>query len=104
MVRFPAILLQTFLAVIELTPKHNEDGPNTPKIWVAYSRGNINLKNSWGEDIGASLLSAGPVLYPNEQERTKKLVTRRSNEPYCNDFHVYRMDWIPGELILIKII
>nr|UFP78247.1 beta-1,3-glucan recognition protein [Melanotus cribricollis] len=83
--------------IIQLEPK-NDETENSPKVWVAYSRGNQHLRGNSGEDIGATILFAGPVLTPSEPGRSKELISQRSPNPYNADFHVFSLIWAPGKM------
>lgn len=91
--------------VIQLQPKDRID-ENVATILIAYSRGNdrltginpndMTVRLNSGNDLGSRLLFAGPSINPAEPGRSKHLVSKRSEEPFNKDFHVYTMHWTPG--------
>lgn len=82
--------------VLELEDKAQTEGDNSPKVWIAYSRGNKVLKGNGPEDLGSRLIFGGPVVYPTEPIRSKFLSSNYGRSPYSDDFHIYTLDWRPG--------
>lgn len=50
-----------------------------------------------GDDIGGSLLFAGPVASSREPERSAHLLSRRFPQPVGNNVHTFALNWSKGE-------
>ncbi|KAF2893396.1 hypothetical protein ILUMI_12790 [Ignelater luminosus] len=85
--------------IIELEDRTETDGESFPKVWIAYSRGNKLLKSEGPDDLGSHWLYSGPVINSMEPTRSKFLKSKHGENPFSNDFHIYKLEWIPGKMI-----
>lgn len=83
--------------MLQLQLNDSDTEAESPIIIIAYSRGNIQLCGMGENNLGSPLLYGGPRLSSNKTERDKLLKTRYSEVPYNSGFHVYALEWIPGE-------
>lgn len=67
------------------------------KIFIAYARGNDQLLSNSQEDVGGSLLFGGPVLQPDEPNRSRYLRSIREKQPYTREQHTYSIIWKKGK-------
>ncbi|KAF5298991.1 hypothetical protein FQA39_LY11623 [Lamprigera yunnana] len=87
--------------IIQLEPLQ-KDAVSPANIIIVYSRGNndliandpfIDVRSMNGNDIGARLILAGPLLTVTEPERSRQLVSMYQNIPVNEEFHVYSLEW-----------
>lgn len=74
------------------------DGYKSGRIWLAYSRGNVDLQTAdTNAQIGNTVLYSGAVLSDTEPERTHSIVTVNSDSEsfWSDDFHVFTLIWSP---------
>lgn len=82
---------------IWLLPRYNSYGgwPSSGEIDLLESRGNKNLFDSAGENIGceqaSSTLHWGPTVALNQWSRTH--FEKNNGAGYENDFHIYKVVW-----------
>ncbi|KAF2893401.1 hypothetical protein ILUMI_12795 [Ignelater luminosus] len=85
--------------IIELQMKDKVSGLSSPKVVIAYARGNDRLvPTNGGGDIGSRVLYAGPVLTYEESGHSSRLKKHVDSIAFHNDFHVYKLEWVPGKM------
>ncbi|KAF2893400.1 hypothetical protein ILUMI_12794 [Ignelater luminosus] len=85
--------------IIELQMKDKVSGLSSPKVVIAYARGNDRLvPTNGGGDIGSRVLYAGPVFTYEESGHSSRLKKHVDSIAFHNDFHVYKLEWVPGKM------
>ncbi|KAJ8877940.1 hypothetical protein PR048_022399 [Dryococelus australis] len=86
-----------------LEPKENAYGSEyaSGQVRLALSRGNRDLKRQGvspgSVDLGSTRLETGCVLGLNSKVRKELGSWYKQSAGWCDNFHVYSMEWTPGE-------
>ena len=85
------------LTAIWLLPRHHQygDWPSSGEIDIVESRGNNDLTDEFGNQMGNShagqTLHWGPYFEQNQYQRTNG----GTNDDFGDNFHMYQLEWTP---------
>lgn len=77
-----------------LEPEDYDVNKRPSEIFIAYARGNADLKKG-ADDLGNKQLFSGVSVDPNL--RTKHMIKLQQVKNWSNNFHTYQIEWTSGK-------